>query len=312
MKILSWNTFLAPTMPNRFVRERHVVNQTVKWIKEGVDVILLQEMNNYTIGLMGWVYYKINVYKWLNSTTQRFMDYVLYTEGFIFPFFTYDHTKLLKESIDKFNSTKKSPQYSIINSSQPYRGLSGGLVIISKYALFDNFTINLPSDLIHAPSILGGFYKSDKGVNMAILNSHLIPKLPNYTCTYVLVNILNYLCRINTRKLQLEGIDILYEIITPFRKVTDNIYIGGDFNIGKTQSPKMYRHLTHKLCLLDSGGIDFINTQHHINCADGERGHGEDQIDYIMSPNNPINKCKRIEGTIYLSDHHPILTEYDV
>jgi endonuclease/exonuclease/phosphatase family metal-dependent hydrolase len=56
MKIISWNTYLAPTMPNRFVRKKYVVNKIKEWINENVDIIALQEVNDINIGILGYIY----------------------------------------------------------------------------------------------------------------------------------------------------------------------------------------------------------------------------------------------------------------
>jgi len=308
MKVLSWNTFLAPTMPNRFTRETLIVQQVTEWIHRGFDVILLQEMNSHTIGCIGWLYYRFKIYKYLNITMQRFMDYFLLLEGWICPMFYYEHTELLKESIYNINR-QKGTTYSILTSERSRRGIDGGMVTICRYPVTDSFNIKTPTDLIHVPSILGGIYNIAKDQYIVIINAHLLPELSNYTYTYTLVNFLNSIGGINIRDRQIKGVKTVETMIKTITNASC-IYLGGDFNIGKGTNQQLYKYFIQKTRLVDSSMHNNLYTQHHIDCEDGELSHERDQIDYIFSTNYPKHVCRRLEGTKHLSDHHPIATEY--
>ena len=49
---------------------------------------------------------------------------------------------------------------------------------------------------------------------------------------------------------------------------------------------------------------------HDTGYVNGEKNHEEDQIDYILSNKDPLLSGIRLEDTIHISDHYPILAEY--
>jgi hypothetical protein len=228
--------------------------------------------------------------KYCNIFFQRFFDFIIIIEGNILPFFYYDNSKEIFDLAKSYN-------YSFIKSRETNLGLNGGLVIISKYNYKNNMTYYLPTDLCHIPNLLYAEYN-----DFLFINNHL---LPNYTILYKLVNLFNYLCCINIKKKQIENINILKTFTSLKNK---NKYVVGDFNIKKKGNYELYNYLIKQTKLIDS--VDYICTEHHLDCNDGELGHEEDQIDYILSNNKPIKKCIRIEDTKHISDHYPILSIY--
>jgi endonuclease/exonuclease/phosphatase family metal-dependent hydrolase len=308
MKIISWNTFLAPTMPNRFSREPHIINKVMSWLKnDNVDVVALQEMNSYTTGPIGWLYYRFDLHKYLHPTIQALTDVLLIVEGYILPIFTYNHTTLLQYDIDDYNTHKQDdePTITMVKSRDEYRGVNGGLVVISKYKPTVCLTIPLQSDFIHIPTSL--YVKYNDGT--VVINNHIVPNLPNYTIVYRVVNAVNYLFGYNQDTLQRENIDTLSSVVK--YADTSRMTVVGDFNIKKRLNPVMYKYMMDELQLKDSTD-GCLNTQHHINCKDGDKGHEEDQIDYILGRDTPVDGgvCRRVDGTVYLSEHHPITVDY--
>jgi hypothetical protein len=312
MKIISFNTFLAPSMPSRFNRKMLIVKKVISWMDDNVDVISLQELNDFALGIFGFLFYKYCFYLYFGEFLQRFFDIIFIIEGYIFPFYNYDNTKEFFDAVDFYNLSNENKYY-IIKSKISKRGINGGLVIISKFPIKGHISVNLPSDNIHAPSLLCTIL-DDKKNNKDILyiNSHLIPKLNNYTYMYTFVNFVNYICRHNIESLQKLNIDLLKTTIKCFINNNIDIYATGDFNIKKKITPDMYEYLINSIKLIDATNSRescYICTQHHIKYKDGEKNHEEDQIDYIFSTKNP-KIFNRIETCIDLSDHYPIIAEY--
>lgn len=292
MRIISWNTYLAPSMPNRFIRKKYVIDKIGEWIEEDIDIIALQELNDFTLGILGYIYFLYELYKYCNIFFQQLFDLLFIIEGKIFPFFYYNNSKEIEEIV-------KSKKYYLVKSNKKI-GINGGLVVISKQKSIQYISYYLPSDLVHIPNILFIEYN-----NFIIINNHFIPNLPNYTFLYRIVNILNYIFCINIRKKQIENINIL-KTFTSLKY--NNIYVVGDFNIKKKQEFDLYDYLIKRTKLIDS--VNYICTEHHLDCYDGEKCHEEDQIDYILSNKQPLEKCVRLEDTIHISDHYPILVKY--
>jgi endonuclease/exonuclease/phosphatase family metal-dependent hydrolase len=308
---------MAPTMPDRFSREAPIIGQVLQWMEDDVDIIALQEMNDFTIGLIGSIYYNYYLHIYFCIWIQRFLEICFIIEGYIFPFFHYNNSYWLNHVIDFENDLrtesnylfiKKMPNYHLIKSKPSSRGLNTGLVIITKHKIESYSDVNHPTDFIHKP---GSLYANlnYNGENILFVNSHLIPRLPNYTYLYKIVNAVNKCLMYDTKKLQKKNIDTFKHI---FRDKYDSIYMVGDFNIKKKIEPTMYKRLVKQIDLIESTDIleeKYICTQHHIGCSDGEKDHEIDQIDYIFSNNNAI-KCYRLETAMYLSDHYPIYAKY--
>lgn len=293
MKIISWNTYLAPTMPDRFNRKKEIVYELEKWIKQDISIIALQEVNDMNVGLFGYIYFTFELFNYFNIFFQRIFDFIFVFEGFILPLFYYNNSEEIEVLAKKYN-------YSFVKSTKKNIGINGGLVVISKYIYNKHINFYLSSDIIHIPNLL--YIEYD---NLLFVNNHFLPNLPNYTFIYILVNILNYICCINIQKKQIENINTLKTITSLKYK---NKYVVGDFNIKKKKDSELYNYLIKQTKLTDS--VNYICTEHHLGCNDGEYGHEEDQIDYILSNKKPKQNCIRIENMKHLSDHYPILTVY--
>ena len=96
MKILSWNTYLAPIMPNRFRRQYEVAKKIYTFMSDGIDIISLQEVNSHRIGVFGWLFYRLRLYKLFCVWMQQFIEFLLIMEGMVMPLFVYDNTIINK------------------------------------------------------------------------------------------------------------------------------------------------------------------------------------------------------------------------
>ena len=314
MKILSFNTYLAPTMPDRFVRKKEILNKIQKWMSEGVEVICLQEMNDFTLGLFGYIYYKYNLYKYCSVVLQRFFDLFFVIEGIIFPFFLYDNTKDLKIQLDLFNLYSDKKYYF-------KRGVSGGLVVLTKHKPIIDKTYYLYTDCIHSPSVLYvTLHDLTENTIYTVLNLHLIPNLENHTFLYKTVNCLNYLNNINVYNIQKTNIKqirhIIFENIKNKDDMKKNIFVCGDFNIKKKKQIELYNYLVKNISIIGledtikTTSQNYICTEHFVGQKDGENGCEVDQIDYIFSNIKSVS-FDRLIDCIYLSDHYPVVSEFN-
>jgi hypothetical protein len=320
MKILSFNTYLAPTMPYRFVRKEGIFNNIKTWMTEGIEVICLQEVNDFTIGLIGYIYYRYNLYIYCSIFIQRFFDLLFVIEGIIFPLFLYDNSKELIIQVDLFNlySDKK---YYITKSRQCRRGVSGGLVILTIHKPILDKTYYLYTDCIHSPSVLYTTLQDLKEKTVyTVLNLHLIPKLENHTFLYKSVNCVNYLNNINVYNIQKTNIKqlrhIIFENIKNKNDMKKDIFVCGDFNIKKNKQLELYNYLLKNISIIGlednikTTSHNYICTEHFVGQKDGENGCEVDQIDYIFSNIKSVS-FDRLLDCFYLSDHYPIVSEFN-
>jgi hypothetical protein len=317
MKIISFNTYLAPTMPNRFFRKNGIIKKINNWMHQGIDVISLQEMNDFKIGLFGYIYYNYMLYNYCNIFFQRFFDLLYIFEGILFPLYLYDNSVELKIEVDKFNLSTNNKYY-FIKSEEKKRSFSGGLVILSLHKPILNKTFYLKTDCVHCPSILyTKFINLKQNIIFNILNLHLIPSLENHNIFYKIVNFLNNINIYNLQKNNIENlINFISKNIYMSENIKQNIFISGDFNIKKNKQKELYDYLVKNIYPIGiqdntlSNSTNFTCTEHFLGMKDGENGCEVDQIDYIFSNIKSVN-FKRMFDCFYLSDHYPIIVHFN-
>ena len=282
MKIISFNTYSATTMPNRFTRRKLLLDKITQWNNEGVDIICLQEQNSHKIGFFSKLLYKL--------FNNRCFDFLSVGEGLCCPVFTCDNEQHIKDYIEDTNLDYKY----IYSSSKPRYFMNNGLMILSKTKLNKDTSVNLNSDFIHSPGFL-----SVSNKEYQITNCHLIPILENDGCTYRTVNCINSIYKNNIIRIQQTNIDVMCDALDRNKK----ILLVGDMNIAKDDVN--YKYLMNRSRLQDTSGTEEFHTIHY-NCD------REKQIDYILISDEIINnKFEVLTGCTNLSDHHPIMLTYE-
>jgi hypothetical protein len=340
MKVITFNTMCAPTMPNRLIRQQKINQRVLEWLDDDVDIIGLQEYNGYAIGICGIIFYKYilncyilinNVINNLTETLQiseyltfishiihqimRLVDLLLIIEGYIMPISVYDNTKSLKDLISK--------DYLVYTSKIPKRGVSSGLVLIinKKTAEYtsDGFVRNslnaithidkgLTSDVVHKPGILAVIIGQT-----IITNVHFTPKLIGGGLVYKIVRNMNKFYGYDINEIRKTNIHEMYDVINHYidlyteRKNNQyNVYSLGDYNIGRIHEPELYKLLTSN-SNIDSAPNPTISIKDLYGCEDTMVADQLDQIDYILS--NAVAKKYCASITLdNLSDHLPLVS----
>lgn len=285
MKIVSFNTYLAPTMSDRYRRRDLLLNKILQWNNDGVDIICLQEQNSHKIGCLSRIMYKF----WNN----RFIDYFSLIEGSIAPMYPYDNTQYIKDFIEDNDLEYKY----VYESPMPQYKANNGLIILSKSPFPNNhINENLPSGLFNVPGMMG--ISNDE---YQIINCHLVPVLQSQVSyMYRFINTINELMGFDIMMCQLESIDIINQHIDKTKKVI----LLGDFNIQKkikyNNVITNYDYISICTDLIDTSGTD-ISVTNYKNCLKPQH------VDYIfISSKDPYTFT--IDDTNQLiSDHHPIM-----
>lgn len=282
MKILSFNTYSATTMPYRRSRRRFLLDKITQWNDEGIDIVCLQEQNSHKIGFFSWLLYKM-----FNC---RCLDFTSAGEGLCCPIFTYDNEQHIKDHIEDHNLDYKY----IYSSPKPKYFMNSGLMILSKTPFTIDSYADLSSDFVHTPGLL-----SVSNEEYQISNCHLVPILDNNACTYTLVNSINKLCCNNVGDIQKRNIDTLCSKLNKTKKVV----LVGDMNIDKEDKSGNYDYLIDQSQLTDSSKLD-VHPTIHYNCDKVK------QIDYILlsdfGSDGEHTFTVRHDCT-HISDHHPIM-----
>jgi hypothetical protein len=303
MRVITFNTFLSPTMQGRFARKLKINRAIHYWLIEGVDVIGLQEVNSFTLGFLGWVYFYFQLYRFLHEQLARIVDALIIVEGFIFPWYIYNNSQELEHIVKQHNTVQldKTQKYYIYKSDVPSRGISAGVISIVKFKPDLVRIENLVSDFIHNPGYICLKYQ-----NNIIFNAHFVPNLPNHTAIYAGVNWLNEKLSINTKQIRVDNISASHLAVSSMSShLNDNILMIGDYNIDRESESNLYQVLLRKFELIDSALAPICTQQSLYGCIQQYQ-----QIDYILSTQQPTRNCKILEYLFQLSDHHAIDAEY--
>jgi hypothetical protein len=181
----------------------------------------------------------------------------------------------------------------------PSRGVSAGVVTITKYKPDIVAIGSLSSDFIHKPG-----YICIKFKNNIIFNPHFTPNLPNTNTIYTTINWINTKCGIDKNQIRLDNISESHLVISSMFNNPSNVWMIGDYNIQRTEL-NLYETLIDKFDLIDSASEPLCT----IHSLYGDIQYDQ-QIDYIFSNIKITIECKILEYVFYLSDHYAIDAEY--
>jgi endonuclease/exonuclease/phosphatase family metal-dependent hydrolase len=292
MKVVSWNTYLAPTMPDRYRRADLIATRVRGWIDDGVDVIGLQELNDMVIGPIGCVYLYFNMWEYCWVWLQQIIDMMMLLEGIILPFRTYSHI------CDTVISTVPS-EYTITRSPLPKKCYDvHGVVTITRMKPCHQFSTSLPADFVGIAGM-----NVVRGNDVTIINVHIVPNLSNRTFTYRMVNRFNKLWGYDIHAIQLHSLDIINNCKID-RRSTRTIVVMGDFNIKRIGEKERYEKIIDTLGLTDTAP-EMVPTEHDYESSNQ---YSIDQIDYIFTNADVVQPCVILGDTLNESDHYPIYT----
>lgn len=303
MKIISFNTFLAPTMCDRYRRSKIVANIINEYLIHDIEVIGLQELNSMTIGPLGWLWLIIFQLQLVVSThVQSIMDFIFILEGYLFPMTQHHIVTPILTVIDKYNEgVPHMNQYTLIMPLHTTRGISSGVATIARVKnIKHSYHVDLPTDCVHKPgavSIVGRF-----GL---IINVHFIPHLSNPNWRTWIVNRINEQCGYNVNELSVENMDCIRDYIKTWQ---GNIIVMGDFNISKHSY--LYGLLLDRFSLHPIIDTSTISYETHFQVDEKNmpmRGQTLQHIDYIFTNAVVRSSCLPRYVAPGVSDHHPIM-----
>ena len=205
MIIASWNTYLAPLMPDRKKRLPIVLRTLTRIIREqGADVLVLQELHGYARGPLGtWLAgagaaCAAWAHGWLGSTFSHFMqvltEALCVMEGIACPISYYSpYRQAVIRHCAQQGLVYASP---IVQQNQGQLG-DHGILVVSRHPCADVQSRPLPCDMIHTPGAVR--FRVD-GCPVALWGVHLLPRLPDTKWTYRVANAINRLSGIRTDK----------------------------------------------------------------------------------------------------------------
>jgi endonuclease/exonuclease/phosphatase family metal-dependent hydrolase len=314
MKIITWNTFLAPTMWDRHNRKNLLKPILQDWFNRGVDIIALQEVNSYMTGPVSYfLYWVLFLAKIHNPYILHVLDIFASFEGYLLPIFCIDISTQIE------NECKEIGYNSIIRSPRPYYTINGGLMIICRNTYAHKIDIEyLDADVFQIPSVLSAVVEFNDHRQINISTCHLISVLDsNVHYTYRVLNILSSIFNKPSHVAQRKNISSLIEHIDR----NDIDILLGDFNIHyKTD---MYQNISDGLQSIARNlqntytGEHSESTHFDINYIRHNRIGNIKHIDYIFSTFD-LNHRSRSSSVLSekkyyeVSDHLPVFADIDI
>ncbi len=299
IQVVTWNTYMAPLMPDRVDRRQDLHRALLRWDAEQVDLVLLQEMHNFSAGPISYLIYRLlliicGIPSWL----QRWMDLLMILEGYLCPLF---EVNLRNPTIDFVRSQTRFT--TMIQGSRKWGlGLDSGLMILSRHPVYSMTTQEyvFPLDIIHYPGYLTAKFQIHDEM-WHVVNAHLLPLHDNSNFMYRVANVINqFLFWRPSFAMQKDQISALLALLEE-RQCAPTIF-GGDFNLER-----------HSYCwnALAAGLQWPIQVPHYFETTHGFPRPGK-ELDYLWF--NPLVWRHYTIGPPQLevalsSDHFPVRVE---
>ena len=198
MIIASWNTYLAPLMPDRDIRLPRVLATLTRIIRDqGADVLVLQELHGYARGPLGTCLAGAGAAcaawarRWCGDGVSHALQVVIESmcvlEGALCPISYFSpYRQAVIRHCAVHGLTFASP---IVRQAQGQLG-DHGILVVSRRPCTQVESHPLPCDMIHTP---GAVRFNVQGCPVALWGVHLLPRLPDTKWTYRVTNALNQL-----------------------------------------------------------------------------------------------------------------------
>lgn len=304
MRIVSWNCYLAPLMPNRRERRQAVPKAIRDFADANVDVICLQECNDLFVGI--FTHLITSFFNLIGIDLYRLWIWELISvlEGAIWSLLGWKNGLVRISSKQELINVATEAGYKYVSYSDQYLNwLDGGLMILSKRPIYWPHEIRLQSDFYHPTSALQcqiGSYQ--------IINAHFIPVYHNEGIISWIAAIANWIFGYVPKKINQFN---WKRVIDQCRPDLSPV-ICGDFNIPLQCGPdgvnpidpfkgqhRLYRHPL-------VGKFGEVQTcQHAIKESYLWTDVAFGQLDAFYSKEQlPTFRWEEV----YQSDHHPIVT----
>ena len=269
---------------------QQVQNELINEMKE-YDIIHLQELNSWVIGIFGYIFYKyLEEYFYNFPILMMIIDILSIIEGIFIHYSVYDNVS------DVCNIATNN-NFNVIKSISKNYVMCGLVSFYSKrFNIIKQNEYKIPTDIIHSPHMLETILEIDKHNVIRCINLHLVPTLPNTTLCYKFVNILNYIIGYNTYNIREKTYDIITNILN-LDKIK-HIVMAGDFNEKHNQTNYQLLHnfaVNNKLNIIQPDNTEYstINNANEIQI-----------IDYILTNMKYTNI--KVNKNILYSDHNAI------
>ena len=205
MRVLTWNTYLAPFMPDRKERLPRVLRTITGMVEDGADVLALQELHGYMRGPIGTWLRHWNVPTWVRRwlgdapahALQIIGEFLAILEGWAWPS---SYHAPYRHAVVRHCVAQGLAYATPIATRATGRLELGdhGVLLVSRWPLHDIVAHDMPQDTIHRPGMVCATVRGHR-----LWAVHLLPRLPAGAphVTYRIVHALNRLAGVRGAQL---------------------------------------------------------------------------------------------------------------
>lgn len=281
---------MSPSMYDRARRKQELLERIGRY-NGSYDVLCFQELTSFAAGPLTYSIYSRFADKFDgNAWLLCLWDYLMIAEGLIYPY------KLIDNQKDVIDAAKAMGYGYSSRSDLPKRYINSGLVILSRFPIVDKQTIFPPHDMIHRPSTL--LAELDvHGKTLHVGSSYFVPDLYEPKPSYLLRNLLNFICAKDAKSLRQEHLRMIRQTIRGKR-----VILVGDFNISRRRAE--YDRMLEWLEVSDACKEEMSTWRGLFN--------NHSQIDYILTSGNIENVGAHVDHKEHISDHYPLHAELNL
>ena len=239
MRVCTFNTYQATTMPYRHVRRPGMGATFAYLAHHRIDVVCLQELNGARMGpIMYCVWRLCLLLPWIrHSALMEYVEMLAVAEGLLLPLCANDNRSDLISAARQFGYAYHAEVH------KPRYYLDCGLLIVSRHPVDVQSVdvIYLPRDAGNRPGILSatlhvtnnGSSGSSKTERVRVYNLHYVPSLLSVTPVFRVLNFANSLLGRDTRQLRQQHLTRLIGDIRRRQLLDDEllVVVAGDFNV---------------------------------------------------------------------------------
>jgi endonuclease/exonuclease/phosphatase family metal-dependent hydrolase len=307
MRVMTWNTYQATTMPYRHLRRPGLFPALDYFSHHNIDVVCLQEQNSTRFGPVSYCLWSVCLLlpAVLRSCAMEVIEYLGVLEGLFLPLCVVDNkTDVIQYAARhtrfKFAAAVPPPRYFfdcglIILSAHPIDAASTQCIHLRRDAgnrpglLAVNVTVSPP-----ASSSSSSSSSSSRPLRLRVYNVHFVPSLLDVNPVFRVLNFINARLGRDTRQLRSEHFSVLMAEVRRWQEKDPELLtvIAGDLNVtrGSEEERRLTRVLQQQAGLLEASMRPQLAT-----ACERTFGH-EGQIDYILVDQRVMQRWKQFTG----------------
>ena len=243
MRVCTFNTYQATTMPFRHRRLPGLYPALLYLSHHRVDVLCLQEQNSTRFGPLSYLLWRLALlFPFIShSPAMELLEYLGVAEGFLLPLFVADNKRHILQYAQQHTRFAHS-----VTVPPPRYFFDNGLIILSAHPIDEASTtrIHLRRDAGNRPGLIATNISltppdpSHPPLRVRLYNVHFVPSLLDVNVVFRTLNAINGMLGRDTRELRKEHFAVLMDDIRKWQVKDEQLMfiVAGDFNVSRGTS----------------------------------------------------------------------------